>query len=80
MTRYAKTPHARPLPEEALDKAVSFLEGPVNRAAERAMKSKIVLTPLALGWTVYCRSYLALRDGKPSHLWRSVKSEIEGVQ
>jgi hypothetical protein len=80
MTRYAKEPHARPLPEETLDRVVSFLEGPVNRGAERVMKSRLFLTPLALGWTVYCRSYLALRDGKPSRLWRSVQSDIEGAQ
>jgi hypothetical protein len=37
-----------PLPEEAFDRMVDFLDGPVNRAAERLLKSKVVLWPIGL--------------------------------
>lgn len=60
----------RSLQEEALDRLAAYLEGPLNRRAERILQSKIVLTPLALGWTAWARSYLAVRDGKISRLWR----------
>lgn len=58
------------LQEEALEQIAAYLEGPLNRRAERLLKSKVVLTPLALGWTVWARSFLAVRDRKISRLWR----------
>jgi len=61
-----------PLPEELFDRAIGIVEGPVNRAAERVFKSKIVLAPMGLWWTATCRSILALRHRRPSVMWRGV--------
>ncbi|MDF1562098.1 MAG: hypothetical protein P1V51_03595 [Deltaproteobacteria bacterium] len=66
------------LPEQALDRAIGFIEGPANRAAERLFKSRLLLTPMGLGWMLYCRTALALRDGKPSRLWRG--ATVAGTQ
>ena len=84
MTRYKEIregegPTKAPLPtsyaEETFDKVVRLIEGPLNDRAERLMKSKLMLVPLGVGWTVWARSLLALRDGKPSRLWRRVPVE-----
>lgn len=61
-----------PLPEEILDRWVNFLEGPVNRRAEKIMKSKLFLAPMGAGWTLWCRSILAVKHGKPQVMWRGV--------
>jgi hypothetical protein len=37
-----------PLPEEALDKSIGVLEGPVNRVLERVWKSRVVLVPVGI--------------------------------
>ncbi|HEY1101203.1 MAG TPA: hypothetical protein VGF99_19845 [Myxococcota bacterium] len=38
-----------PLPEELLDRSIGLLEGPLNTAVERVLKSKLVLVPLGFG-------------------------------
>jgi hypothetical protein len=37
-----------PVPEEVLNKMIGFLEGPMNRVAERVLSSKVVLVPASL--------------------------------
>lgn len=56
------------LPEEALDRFITYLEGPMNARLERVMKSKVFLAPLALSMTVTCRTMLAVRDRNPLRL------------
>jgi len=56
------------IPEEALDRFISYLEGPMNVRAERFLKSKLVLAPLALSMTVGIRAALAIRDRNPMRL------------
>ena len=62
-----------PLPEEAFDKFISVIEGPLNRGAERVFKSRLFLTPLSLGWTLWARSIIAVRDRDPAALVRGLK-------
>ena len=42
----------KPLPEEALDKVVETLDGPINSAAEKVLKNRLVLAPLGLSMTM----------------------------
>jgi hypothetical protein len=56
------------LPEEALDKFISYLEGPMNVRLERLLKSKLFLTPIAVSLTVGARTALAIRDRNPMRL------------
>lgn len=58
MTRTHERPD--PLPEQALDKMIDLLEGPVNRALERALSSKIVTAPLSLSMAVGLKLYTKL--------------------
>lgn len=59
-----------PIGEELYDRFASWLEGPVNDRTERLMKSRVLLAPLALGWTVWTRSFIALRDRKIGRLFK----------
>ncbi len=40
------------LPEEAFDRMIGVLDGPLNRVLEKVMKNKIVLAPLGLSMTL----------------------------
>jgi hypothetical protein len=51
---------AEPIAEEMLDKMLSVLEGPVNKLAERALSSNIVLAPLSLSMNVTLRFWRAI--------------------
>jgi hypothetical protein len=64
------TTHKEPpsLPEEALDKLITYLEGPMNERVERVLKSKLFLTPIALSLTLGARTALAIRDRNPMRL------------
>ena len=42
----------KPLPEEALDKMIDALDGPLNGAAEKVLKNRLVLAPLGLSMTL----------------------------
>ena len=53
-----------PLPEWMLDKMTGVLEGPVNSALERVMKSRLVLAPLSLSMTIGLRLYRKAGFGK----------------
>lgn len=71
-TRPQKPPSANPLPpslpEEIFDRTVTWLEKKANPRAERLFKSKVLLVPCGVFWTAWARSYLAMRDLKPSRL------------
>ena len=56
------------LPEEVFDRTLTWLEKKANPRAERFFKSKALLVPSGIFWTVWARSYLAMRDLKPSRL------------
>jgi hypothetical protein len=60
-------PH-EPLPEWALDKMIGVLEGPVNRALERVMTSRVVLLPLSLSMNLGLRVYTRLHGKQTAHL------------
>lgn len=68
-----KTP--RSLPEEALERAIQAIDGPVNRRVERFMKSRVLLAPAGLLLTLGARSLIALRDLDP---WALVRSRRDG--
>ncbi len=51
----------QPLPEEALDKMISLIEGPMNTAGEKILSSTIVLAPLSLGMDLSMRALARLR-------------------
>jgi hypothetical protein len=53
-------------PDAVLDKAVRYLEGPLNRRVERVMKSRLVLTPIGLGLSLWAYS-------SPATFWRSAR-------
>jgi hypothetical protein len=53
-----------PLAEEWLDRGVALLEGPLNRALERVMRSRVVLWPVGAGLAVTLKA-LALVVPKP---------------
>lgn len=56
-----KPPVDRPLPEEAFDRFVSAVDGPVNRVVERAMKSRVLLAPAGLYMSLSMRALKAMR-------------------
>jgi hypothetical protein len=69
MSAPAQQPPLPPsLPEEVFDRYVTWLEKKANPRAERFFKSKVLLAPCGLFWTAWARSYLAMRDLKPSRL------------
>ncbi|RMG11674.1 MAG: hypothetical protein D6729_17690 [Deltaproteobacteria bacterium] len=70
----------RSLPEEAFDRSIGIIEGPLNRLGERILKSPVVLAPLGLGWTLACRTFLAVQRGDPTCLFRSLEGEVPGTQ
>lgn len=56
MKNAAKRPEPiSPISEEALDKMIELIEGPLNRAGERILTSKLVLAPLSLGMDLSMR-------------------------
>lgn len=59
-----KPPVERPLPEEAFDRFVSAVDGPVNRAAERVLKSDLVLAPLAFMMTASFRTMKRMKEAQ----------------
>lgn len=73
----SKTP-PRGLAEEALERAITLLDGPLNRALERTMKSRLVLAPLGLTLSACARGAVALRRRDPRVLWRGVTSRVGG--
>lgn len=50
------------LQEEALEKLIEYVDGPMNRRAERVLKSRLLLVPAGLCLTLAFRSMVALRD------------------
>ncbi len=56
-----KPPVERPLPEEAFDRFVNAVDGPVNRVVERAMKSNVLLAPMSLYMSMSMRMLKAMR-------------------
>lgn len=52
----------KPLPEEALDRFIGAVDGPVNRVLERAMKSRVLLAPMGLAMTASFTALKAWRD------------------
>jgi hypothetical protein len=54
---------AASLPEEALEKVIAYVDGPLNRRAERLLKSRLLLAPAGLLLTLGFRSLVAARDG-----------------
>lgn len=42
--------------EEALDKMISLLEGPVNKVAEKVLSSTIVLAPISISLNLTFRA------------------------
>lgn len=53
----------RPIPEELLDQMIGVLEGRVNRLAERALSSNIVLAPLSLSMNLTLRFWRRVLKG-----------------
>lgn len=51
----------QPLPEEAFDRFISVLDGPVNRQLEKLMSSKLFLLPLGLSMTMWSKSIAMVR-------------------
>jgi len=68
MTKYAKKRQESSIPEELFDHTVAYMEGKLNRRVERVMKSKLFLAPMGLSWTIFCRSYNAIRHRSLDHL------------
>lgn len=56
------------LPEETLERVIEYVDGPMNRRAERLLKSRLLLVPAAVCLTVTFRSLVALRDRDPRAL------------
>lgn len=63
-----KSDKDEPLPEWALDKMISVLEGPVNRALERVLTSRVVIVPLSLSMNLGLRVYTRLHGTHAAHL------------
>jgi hypothetical protein len=57
-----KPPVDRPLPEEAFDRFVSAVDGPMNRVLERAMKSRVLLAPAGLYMSLSMRALKTMRE------------------
>ncbi len=49
------------LPEEAFDRMIGVLDGPLNRGLEKVMKSRIVLAPLGLSMTLSMKAMAKIR-------------------
>ncbi len=65
MSKPKKKPGADlPLPEELLDRSIGLLEGPLNSALERVMKSRVLLWPIGLSQALLWKS-AGLMLGRP---------------
>jgi len=67
--RTSTTRPTRSLPEAALDRAIFVIDGPLNRAAERALKSRLLLLPAGLTLNLWCRGVIAVQTGDIKALW-----------
>jgi hypothetical protein len=52
---------AKDLPEEAFDRMIGVLDGPLNRGLERVMKNRLVLAPLGLSMTLSMKAMAKVR-------------------
>lgn len=68
----------RPLAEEALERAIQVLDGPMNERVERLMKSRLLLAPAGLFLTLTARSWIALRDMNPRALLGERRERKDG--
>jgi hypothetical protein len=72
-------PKVTSIQEETLDKVINYIDGPMNRRAERLLKSRWLLMPAGFAMTVGFRSYVAARDLDPRALFRSFKNDKGGA-
>jgi hypothetical protein len=63
----------RTIPEEIFERVIQFVDGPMNRQAERLLKNKILLALTGAGLTLTARSIIAARDLDPLALLRGPK-------
>ncbi len=49
------------LPEEAFDRMIGVLDGPMNKVLEKLMKNRIVLAPLGLSMTLSMKMMAKVR-------------------
>ena len=75
MSQPRPIPPPRSIPEGALDRTIQFVDGPLNRIAERAMKSRILLMPAGLGLNLWCRSSIAAQTGDWKALFRRPRGD-----
>ena len=54
-----------PISEEALDKMIDLIEGPLNTMGEKLLSSKIVLAPLSLSMDLSMRMLARMMGRKP---------------
>jgi hypothetical protein len=54
----------QPIQEEALDKMIELVEGPMNTVGEKLLSSKIVLAPLSLSLDLTFRAMARLMGRK----------------
>ncbi len=59
----------RSIPEEFFDRAVRYIDGPMNARMEKLMKSRLLLAPVGIGVTLTCRAIIAVRDRRVSALF-----------
>lgn len=70
-----------PLAEEALERLIQYVEGPMNKRVERLLKSRLLLAPVGLGLTVSFRLFVAARDGDARALLpRRLRGEKGGAR
>jgi hypothetical protein len=72
-----KTP--RSIQEETLDRTIRWIEGPFNDAAERALKSRLLLSPAGLLLNVWCRGLIAAQTGDLRALFRRPQGDERGA-
>jgi hypothetical protein len=49
------------LPEEAFDRMIGVLDGPLNKGLEKVMKNRVVLAPLGLSMTLSMKALAMVR-------------------
>lgn len=59
----------RSIPEELFDRAVRYIDGPMNARMEKLMKSRLLLAPVGIGVTLTCRAIIAVRDRRVGALF-----------
>ncbi len=50
------------LPEEAFDRMIGVMDGPMNRVLEKVMKNRIVLAPLGLSMTLSMKALAKVKS------------------